>query len=136
MAKSRAKSRRWAITYDGTMLLVAALVFAAIGWFQINDLYWLRHRGEVVTGTVIELSGSKTEHIKVTYVTTAGQTVTSETSNFEDGQVGQQIQVIYDRESPERMQAADWGLGYGFPAVGFSLAFLVFAAGGVLCMRE
>lgn len=116
---------------------MASLVFVGIGWAQISDLYWLRHRGEVVTGTVVDRYGSKTVHLEIEYVTKAGRTVRSETSNFdEDHRVGQQIQVIYDREEPERMQAASWGLGYGFPAVAFSLVFIGFAVAGVWHFRE
>ncbi|MET7279177.1 DUF3592 domain-containing protein [Kribbella sp. NPDC005582] len=120
------RPRRWKVTWEGIACLIAALVFGAIGTVQIEDLYWLRHRGEVVTGTVVDRVDGRRPSIEVRYTTLAGETFTEYTSNGE-GAVGESVEVIYDREEPTRMQTEDWGLGYGLPGVfcGVSVVFIV-----------
>ncbi|TDD58273.1 hypothetical protein E1263_19860 [Kribbella antibiotica] len=126
--------RQWKFSWNGVLCLVAAVVFGVIGYVQVEDLYWLRHRGEVVTGTVVDRAGGRSPWIEVRYVTRAGETVTERTSNG-DAELGRSIEVIYDREDPERMQANDWGLGYWFPALFFGAATAGFAIGAFVQLR-
>ncbi|GAA1698422.1 hypothetical protein GCM10009745_51060 [Kribbella yunnanensis] len=111
---------------------VAALVFLVVGLVQVADLYWLRHRGEVVTATVGEVQHSRrsTDKIKVTYVTRDGQAVVAKTANYHDAEPGQKLDVRYDRKKPTRMQAADWSLSYTRPLLlyGGVGAFLILLA--------
>jgi hypothetical protein len=118
------------------VLLIMAVVFGVIGWLQVVDLHQLRERGEVVTGTVVEKYGARTQHIAVEFVTRKGEKVRAETSNFDQAEVGQQIEVIYDRDDPQTMQAADWGLGYGLIVTMFGLVAVGFAVGGIVKLRS
>jgi len=118
------------------VLVIMAFVFAAVGWSQVDDLYALRHRGEVVTGTVVDRYGFKTEHLVVEFVTRGGAKVRADTTHFFDAEVGQPIEVVYDRDHPELMQTADYGLGYGLPAGMFGIVALGFAIGGILKLRS
>jgi hypothetical protein len=52
-----------------------------------------------------------------TYTTLAGKKINNETSNYQQAEVGKPIQIVYDREDPERMQAADWGPDYLAPGI-------------------
>ena len=94
---------------ESVMSLVAAVVMATVGTFMLQDLYWLERRGEVVTATVLDESSGKNPYITVRYVTRAGQTIENDTSNYFEATVGGTIDVLYDREDPYRMQAADYG---------------------------
>ncbi|WP_405064609.1 DUF3592 domain-containing protein [Kribbella sp. NBC_01505] len=96
--------------------MVVALVFLVVGLMQLSDLYWLRHRGEVVTARVVsvEVHPKGRDTIKVTYVPRGGQAVAAKTSNYHHAEVGKTIEIRYDREKPDRMQAADWTLSYTF----------------------
>ena len=124
-------TRRWRFDREGLMSLVAAVIFSGIGYAEISDLYLLKHRGEVVSATVLDESGGRNSHITVRYLTRAGQTVTGDTSNYFDGDVGETIQVVYDPEEPDRMQAADWGFDYWMPGVIFGIAIVVFLVFGL-----
>ncbi|MFI6675519.1 DUF3592 domain-containing protein [Kribbella sp. NPDC050470] len=111
------------------MSLVAAVVLAVVCYAELEDLYWLQRRGEVVSAAVLDESGGRTTRIEVRYVTLAGEVVTGETSNYEDAEVGGTIDVVYDRVDPSRMQAAAWGFDYWFPGVflgGASVGFLIY----------
>ncbi|GAB3934741.1 hypothetical protein GCM10029976_044120 [Kribbella albertanoniae] len=128
--------RRWLL--EGIGGFVGAVVVAFIGYVQVEDLYWLRHRGEVATGIVVDRKvGGRDSWIEVRYTTKAGRTVTEMTSNFEgEPAVGAPIEVVYDPEEPDRMQAENWGLGYGFPVVFFPLATIGFVVAGTWFLRE
>ncbi|TDO66764.1 uncharacterized protein DUF3592 [Kribbella sp. VKM Ac-2571] len=117
---------------EGALSLVAAAVFIGVGYFEIHDLYLLKHRGEVVSGTVLEESGGRTEYITVKYRTLAGETVTEDTSNYEDADPGDTIQVVYDPKKPSRMQAADFGFDYWIPGVILGLIAAGFLAYGII----
>jgi hypothetical protein len=111
-AGSRQKKRgRLTFQFDleSVMSLVAAVVMATVGTFMLQDLYWLERRGEVVTATVLDESSGKNPSITVRYVTRAGQAIENDTSNYFEATVGGTIDVLYDREYPYRMQAADYG---------------------------
>ena len=135
MANRRSRRHRGRRSVDdrleGVGCLVAACVFTAIGYFQIHDLYLLQHRGEVVSGTVLHESDGRTPYITVRYRTRAGETVTSDTSNYEDADPGDTIQVVYDPLDPTRMQAADWGFDYWIPGGILGVFVLVFLVVGV-----
>src|SRR5436190_1067526 len=113
------------------MCLVAAAIFSGLGYHEAHNLYLLKHRGEVVSATVLEESGGKSPHITVRYVTRSGETVTEDTSNYEDADPGETIQVVYDPEDPSRMQAADWGFDYWFPGI-LGLVAAVFLVVGIV----
>jgi uncharacterized protein DUF3592 len=128
-------NRPWARRYEALGLLLGALMLAALACFQAADVYWLRTRGEVVTGTVVEREHSPRQNwIEVRYVTRAGETLTQTTSSVtvdDDLPPGAKVDVIYDPQKPERMQTAAWDLGFGWVVIGLGIASLVFAAGGV-----
>lgn len=116
-------------------MLLLTVVFGTIAGFQANDLRWLRERGEVVHGVVTAKEGGKVEEITVQYVTKAGLTVVETTSNFFDAEVGQPIDVVYDREDPYRMQSADYGTDYSGPIIFGVFAVLTLVIGIVLLKR-
>jgi hypothetical protein len=118
------------------MSLVAAAVFIAIGYFEIHDLYLLKHRGEVVSALVLDESNGKTTYITVKYQTLAGETVTADTSNYENADPGETIQVVYDRDKPTRMQAADYGFDYRIPGIILGVIAAGFLAYGLLGLRR
>ncbi|MFI7064632.1 DUF3592 domain-containing protein [Kribbella sp. NPDC050124] len=113
------------------MCLVAAVAVAGFGYGELEDLYWLQHRGEVVQATVLDEYGFRTARIEVRFVTRAGETVTGETANYVDAEVGRTIDVVYDREDPSRMQAADWGFDYWIPAAIFGAGTVLFLGYGL-----
>jgi hypothetical protein len=79
--------------------------------------------------------GSST--ITVRFVTSAGETVEGDTSNYLDAEVGKPIQVVYDPRMPGRMQAADWGFDYWLPGLWFAgTVFFLFFAWRVLWPRR
>lgn len=122
---------RFRFDLESVMCLVGAVVFATIGTFMLQDLYWLDRRGEVVTATVLDESSGKNPSITVRYVTRAGQTIENDTSNYYEAKVGGTIDVLYDREDPYRMQAADYGTDPWLQIVFFGGAMLVLLAFGV-----
>jgi hypothetical protein len=122
---------RFRFDLESVMCLVAAGLMAAIGAFMVRDLYWLDRRGEVVTATVLDESSRKNPSITVRYVTRAGQTIENDTSNYYEAKVGGTIDVLYDREDPYRMQAADYGTDPWVQIVIFGGVTLVFLAFGV-----
>ncbi|MET7279178.1 hypothetical protein ABZS29_13170 [Kribbella sp. NPDC005582] len=102
------------------VLLGGAILFGGFGWTQVSDVYWLRQRGEVVTATVLAVDDAEVHHrrrwIDLQYVTRAGEPVVQRTSRFRHGSaVPHQLEVIYDREQPHRVQTADSGLDYTRP---------------------
>ena len=105
------------VALEGVMSLVAAIVVMGVGYVEISNLYLLKHRGEVVTATVLDESGGRKSRIQVRFVTLAGETVTGETANYKHAEVGETVQVVYDRADPGRMQAADWGFDYWIPGL-------------------
>jgi hypothetical protein len=125
---------RFQFDLESVMCLVAAVVMAAIGTFMLQDLYWLDRRGEVVTATVLDESSGKNPSITVRYVTRAGETIENDTSNYFEAKVGGTIDVLYDREDPYRMQAADYGTDPWVQIAifgGVTLLFLVFGVAGL-----
>jgi hypothetical protein len=118
------------------VLVIMAFVFVGVGWSEVDDLYALRHRGEVVTGTVVDRYGGKTEHLVVEFVTRGGAKVQADTTHFFDAEVGQPIEVIYDRDHPQLMQTTDYGLDYGLPAGLYGLVAVGFAVGGIVKLRS
>ncbi|MEU4196150.1 DUF3592 domain-containing protein [Kribbella sp. NPDC026611] len=129
------RGRRWRFDYEGVACIVLSIVFVAIGYFEVHDLYLLEHRGEVVTGTVLDETGGKTPRITVRYTTLAGEQITSETANYFEAKVGQPIQIVYDRAEPTRMQTAEWGFDDWIPGVGFGAVALLMLAIGVAQLR-
>ncbi|WP_410789891.1 DUF3592 domain-containing protein [Kribbella sp. C-35] len=117
---------------EAALSLVAAVVFVGILYFEVHDLYLLKHRGEVVSATVLDESNGKSSSITVRYRTLAGETVTEDTSNYEDADPGDTIQVVYDPKKPSRMQAADWGFDYWIPGVILGLIAAGFLAYGIV----
>jgi len=113
------------------MCLVAAAIFTGLGYHEAHNVYLLKHRGVVVSATVLDESGGKSPHISVRYLTRAGETVTGDTSNYLDADRGDTIQVVYDPKDPSRMQAADWGFDYLFPVV-LAIVAAVFLLVGIL----
>lgn len=101
----------------GWICLAAAIFCVVFGVVEVRDLYLLDHRGEVVTGKVVDLRLGKHPTLKVEYVTRAGQTVVEETKNFHDVWAGQSVDVIYDPKNPHRMQTADYGFDYWKPGL-------------------
>nr|WP_238355715.1 DUF3592 domain-containing protein [Kribbella sandramycini] len=119
--------------------MAVAVVFVVFACIQVNDLYWLRQRGEVVTGTVVDRVDGRSPSIEVRYTTRAGETVTEDTSNAYDMdkiRVGAQLDVIYDPEQPDRMQAADFSRSYGWPVIIFGVFSLAAAGGGLAMLRR
>jgi hypothetical protein len=110
---------------------VGALAFLALGSTQVADVYWLRHRGEVVVATVVDIQhGRRIDTMEVTYRTRDGQSVTAKTSHYYSAEVGKTIEVRYDREKPHRMQAANYSLAYTFPILvygGLAVVVVVFS---------
>ncbi|WP_405055966.1 DUF3592 domain-containing protein [Kribbella sp. NBC_01505] len=121
--------RKWRFHPRVIGWMVAAVGFGAAGFVQVADLYWLQHRGEVVTATVVDTEHTRRHTwIKVNYLTRDGRPVTDKTSNFHSAEVGETIDVRYDRENPHRMQAADYSLAYTFPLLaygGFAVGLIV-----------
>ncbi|GAA0608619.1 DUF3592 domain-containing protein [Kribbella sandramycini] len=126
--------RGWTLT--GAVCLLFSLVIAAIGGFQVVDEYWLRQRGEVVTGTVLDEWGSRDSSIEVRYVTRTGETYVETTSNYVDAEVGKSIQIIYDPGKPQRMHGADWAPDPWSTAALYGLTSLAFLAFGVAKLRD
>lgn len=110
------------------MLVIAAAM--------AEDTYWLSHRGEVVTATVLgeksDGGRSNTKRLMVRYTTLSGQQLENDTTNYHDDNLGPTIEVIYDRKMPERMQAADWGVDYASPGVLAGLGVIILVAGPFL----
>nr|WP_238355716.1 DUF3592 domain-containing protein [Kribbella sandramycini] len=130
------RDRGWRVSGEFVAFLAAAVGFGVVGAVQIVDLYWLRERGEVVMGTVLEKSSGKSPSIEVRYVTGAGETIVEGTTNYEEAEVGQSIAVIYDPLEPRRMQAEDYGLSYWFPAVFLGVPTVGFLIGAVVNLRD
>ncbi len=125
---------RFRFDLESVMCLVGAALIGAVGTFMLQDLYWLDRRGEVVTATVLDESSGKNPSITVRYVTRAGQTIENDTSNYDEAKVGGTIDVLYDREDPYRMQAADYGTDPWALIVifgGVTLVLLVFGVAGL-----
>jgi hypothetical protein len=126
-ASTKAK-RRWHVAPEGLMFVFVAVTMAGVGYAEIEDAYWLERRGEVVTATIVreddpdERAGS---YVDVRFTTRTGRVVEAETEVDDEVEVGQTIQVVYDRENPLRMQTADSPLDY-------SLGFIL--AGGALVL--
>lgn len=127
--------RRWHFDREGVMCLVGALICLAIGAFQAQDLYLLRHRGEVVDALVLDETGGRHSQITVRYTTRAGEQVTADTSNYVEANRGETIQVVYDPREPRRMQAADWGFDYVPPGI-FGVGAAALLAFGVANLRS
>jgi hypothetical protein len=110
------------------MLLIAAAM--------AEDTYWLSQRGEVVTATVLgeksDGGRANTKRLMVRYTTLAGVQIDNDTTNYDEDKVGPTIDVVYDREDPVRMQAADWGTDYVSPGVLGGLAVIILVAGAFL----
>lgn len=124
--------RHFKLDLNGVFCFVFAVGVLVLGTVETLDIYWLKQRGEVVTATVVEVHhGRKSSSIDVRYQTKAGETIEDNTSNFNTAPTGQHIPVIYDRENPHRMQAADWGLNYWPEAIWFAMG-LGFACGGAV----
>jgi hypothetical protein len=127
------EKRRWRFAFDGLGCLVAAIILAGVGYAEVEDTYLLQHRGVVVTGTVLRKNvpfrGSTS--ITVRFATATGKTVKADTSNFENAEVGQTIQVVYDPVDPTRMQAVDWGFDYWIPATLFGGGALIMVAAAI-----
>ncbi|MFF1818451.1 DUF3592 domain-containing protein [Kribbella sp. NPDC058245] len=119
------------VTVRFVVALVGALALLVLGSMQVADVYWLRHRGEVVTATVVDVQHSRrTDTMKVNYLTRDGQPVTAKTSHYYSAEVGKTIEVRYDREKPHRMQAANYSLAYTFPVLvygGFAVFVVLFS---------
>lgn len=130
------RRRRWRFDLESVMCLVAAVVLIVIAYYELEDMYLLQHRGQVVSATVLEESGGKHPRITVRYTTVAGEVVTGDTSNYVDADAGQTIQVVYDPERPSRMQAADWGFDYWIPCVMFGLVIVLFVYFGIAGLRS
>ena len=128
--KERGK-RRFRLGAEGAGCLLGAVVLAGIGAVQLSDLYSLDHGGVVTTATVLheETPWRGASTITVRFVTSAGETVEGDTSNYLDAEVGKPIQVVYDPRMPGRMQAADWGFDYWVHGLWFAgTVFLLFFA--------
>lgn len=121
---------KWWFSWRLVVALVGAVAILVIGLTAVADLYWLRHRGEVVTAKVVEhREARRNDWIKVDYVTRAGQPVTAKTSHYYSAEVGRTIEIRYDPEKPHRMQAANYSLSYTFPIVvygGFGTLVVLF----------
>jgi hypothetical protein len=132
---SRAK-HRWHFDLERVGSLVAAVVTAYVGYLMVSDLYLLDHRGEVVDAIVLDKRPERGgPRIDVRYVTLTGETITNDTTNFLDAEVGQTIQVVYDPENPHRMQSADYGFDYWMSAVFFGGAAVFFLVWGIRGLR-
>jgi hypothetical protein len=129
------KTRRLRFTSTGWLCLTAAAFFVVLGVVQVRDLYLLDHRGEVVTGKVVDLTQGKHPTLKVEYVTRAGQAVVEDTQNFRDVWAGQSVDVVYDPKNPHRMQTANYGFAYWQPSLLF-IGTAFFAAIALLCERD
>lgn len=118
--------RRWRFEPVGAVLLFIALVVAAAGWVDVKDSYLLKQRGEVATATVLDKTTDEhgTTRIDVRFATRAGETVRARTENYKHAQKGEPIEVVYDPLHPQRMQAADWSLGYWKKALVFGAGVL------------
>ena len=114
--------------FQRVMCFVAAVVLGVIGTVEQVDTYLLDQRGVVVTATVLDKYEGRSKSIDVRYLTATGTTVENDTAKFLDAEIGDQIQVIYDPENPDRMQAVDWGFDYLIGCIWLVGAlFLVFA---------
>lgn len=127
------RPRRQQAIRPGLFCLAAALLLSAWVWTTAEDTYWLSHRGEVTTATVIsnepQRNGGTT--LTVSFTTLTGFKTTSDTSNHHYTGVGKTIEIRYDREYPDRMQSADWGSDYRQPIIlggAAALALLIGAA--------
>ncbi|MFI5714114.1 DUF3592 domain-containing protein [Kribbella sp. NPDC051620] len=136
MASAARPKKRDRRIWEGICCLLGAVVMLLIAAAMAEDTYWLSRRGEVVTATVL---GEKSDHgraankrLMVRYTTKSGQQVENDTTNYYDDDLGPTIDVIYDREMPERMQAADWGVDYVSPSVLGGIALIVLTAGAFL----
>jgi hypothetical protein len=89
-----------------------------------------------VTATVLDQTWGKHQHITVRYTTRTGQEITEDTSNYDEAKVGQTIQVVYDRQEPTRMQAADYGFDYWLPTVMFGGVVALFVGLGIAQLRS
>ncbi|MEU4608471.1 DUF3592 domain-containing protein [Kribbella sp. NPDC023972] len=120
------------------MCAVAAVLLAGAGYAEVEDMYWLQRRGEVVTATVVDeySSGRSGERIDVRFVTRDGRTVETDTSNYLDAEAGTTIQVIYDPVEPTRLQAADYGFDYWLPGVFFGSGSLLMLTIAVFRFRD
>ncbi|GAB3934744.1 hypothetical protein GCM10029976_044130 [Kribbella albertanoniae] len=127
---------RRSLDFRAVGAFVVALGFVVAACVQSADVYFLRERGVVVTGTVLkEHDTRKSSWVEVRYVTLAGDEIVNDTSRYKSAEVGQPIDVIYDRQNPERMQAADWGLGYGFNLLVFGGFAALLVLAGILQLK-
>lgn len=131
------EERTWRSDLESVMCLVAAVIMGFVGYLILSDLYLLEHRGEVVSATVLDkYSDGGGSRIEVRFVTRTGETVLGDTTNYVDAEVGETIQIVYDRENPGRMQAADYGFDYWLPGGifgGVAVFFIVWGLRG-LCL--
>jgi hypothetical protein len=106
--------RRWRFEPVSAVLVFIALVVAVAGGVDVKDSYLLKQRGEVATATVLDKTTDEhgTTRITVRFATRAGETVRARTENYKHAQKDEPIEVIYDPQHPQRMQAADWSLDY------------------------
>lgn len=121
--------RHFKLSLKGAFCVVGMVFCLGRGTSEALDTYYLEHRGEVVTATVLDMHFGKTSSIDVRYVTKTGETVEASTSNYYDGEVGHDLQVIYDPRNPQRVQGVDYGLDYFMASVwaGGALLFGWFA---------
>ncbi|TDD58274.1 DUF3592 domain-containing protein [Kribbella antibiotica] len=122
------KPRKWRMSIEGALALVVAVGFVVAACVQSADVYWLRQRGEVVTGTVTQKHESRRgdSSISVRYTTQVGDTLIADTSKYRYAEVDKPIEVLYDPAKPDRMQAADFSRSYSYPLYSYG-SFAVFA---------
>lgn len=126
-------SWKFAVHREAILFLLGAGMLAGGGVMAAWDTYLLDQRGVVATATVLDErpSGKQMTRIDVRFVTAGGQTVEADTEHYFSAEVGREIQVLYDPENPQRLQAANWDLDYQIAMIWFGGA-LVFTAAGVV----
>ncbi|HET6738277.1 MAG TPA: DUF3592 domain-containing protein, partial [Kribbella sp.] len=124
-----ASASGWRWSYRGVGALIAAVLLIAMGCVEAKDTYFLHHRGVTAVGTVVEkVSNRRTStRVKVAYTTRAGTPVTAKASYYGTVKVGQQIELVYDRENPHRVRSVTESTGYWtfYLCLGFALIVLV-----------
>jgi Protein of unknown function (DUF3592) len=121
------KRRRWRVAPEGVMFAFVAVALAGTGYAEIDDNHALQRRGVVTTATVLSKENDPRAgaEIKLRFLRQDGRPIEVTTENYQEADVGQTIQVVYDPMDPARVQATDWGYDDRTPLLVFGGGSLV-----------
>ncbi|MGJ7441172.1 hypothetical protein [Aquipuribacter sp. MA13-6] len=87
--------------------LAVGLVFGGLGAFELHETSQLQRYGTVTTAEVTYVRDGRNPILTAEYEA-QGRGWESDTSRFTDEQVGDRVEILYDRTDPYRFQTQSW----------------------------